>query len=137
MTVTLRNLSQDHKFSNLAFLLRLPSKGSGKFKNGAIEPIAPAYSERKRPEREDFDISYNAIGLHPGTSLRLTASYSGDTIPTFHIEPSGDGTRLLAKGPLTWIIRNEVEILIGLFVAWVGVVTIMIGKITGGGGNGV
>ncbi len=45
LAVTVRNLSQDHKFSNLAFMLRLPLSGSGKFKEGAIKPIAPAYSK--------------------------------------------------------------------------------------------
>ena len=135
VAVTVRNLSQDHKFSNLAFMLRLPLNGSGKFKEGAAEPIPPAYLERERTNRQDFDISYPAIGLHPGTSVRLTASYSGDKIPTFHIEPSGEGVRLLAKGGLTWIIRNEIEVLFGFFVAWIVTVIFALGKITGGGGN--
>ena len=136
VAVTVRNLSQDHKFSELEFLLRLPVGGSGKFKKGAVDPIPPAYSEREITERNDFDISYPAIGLHPGTSLRLTASYSGDTIPTFHIEPAGEeAVRLLAKGYLTWIIRNEVEVLFGFFVAWAAIVIIALGKMTGGGGN--
>lgn len=136
VAVTVRNLSQDHKFSYLTFMLRLPLGGSGKFNEGAVEPIPPAYSERERTNPQDFDISYPAIGLHPGTSVRLTASYSGDTIPTFHIEPSGEGARLLAKGWLTWIIRNEVEVLFGFFVAWAVTVIIALGKMTGGGGNG-
>ena len=98
--------------------------------------LIPAYSKRERTDKQDFDISYPAIGLHPGTSVRLTASYSGDTIPTFHIEPFGEGARLLAKGSLTWIIRNEVEVLFGFLVAWVVTVIFALGKITGGGGNG-
>lgn len=136
VAVTVRNLPQDHKFDKLKFMLRLPLDGSGKFKEGAVEPIPPAYSERQRTDRQDFDISYPAIGLHPGTSVRLTASYSGDTIPTFNIEPSGEGARLLAKGYLTQIIRNEVEVLFGFFLAWVVTVIFALGTMPGGGGNG-
>ena len=136
VAVTVRNLSRDHKLDNLKFMLRLPLDGSGKFKEGAVEPIPPAYLEREPTGRHDFDISYPAFGLHPGTSVRLTASYSGDTIPTFHIEPSGDSARLRAKGFVTWIIRHEVKVLFGLFFAWVAMVMIALGKMKGGDGNG-
>lgn len=136
VAVTLRNLSQDRKFSELEFILRLPEGGSGKFEKGAVEPIPPAYSARESSIIEDLAISYPAIGLHPGTSVRLTASYSGDTIPTFHIEPKGEGARLRTKGWLTWIISHEIEVLFGLLVAWTVTVILALGKLTGGGRNG-
>lgn len=133
--VTVRNLSQDHKFSSLEFILRLPTGGSGRFGGGQIKPIPPAYLERDPPMPTDFAITYPAIALHPGTSLRLTASYSGATIPTFHIGPSGEGARLLAKGRLTWIIRNEIAVLSGLIAVWAVMVITALGAMTGGGGN--
>lgn len=136
LAVTVRNLSQDHKFSDLAFLLRLPVDGSGKFESGGVDAIPPAYVQRMPTNREDFDISYPVIGLHPGTSVRLTASYTGDVVPTLHIQPSGEGARLIAKGCLTWIIRNEVEVLFGFLVAWAAMVIFILAKIKGDGGNG-
>lgn len=133
--VTVRNLSQNHKFSELGFILRLPTGGSGKFAGGKIEPLPPAYVEREPIIDSDFAISYPAMGLHPGTSVRLKASYTGDATPTFHIKPSGEGARLHAKGFLTWILRNEVEVLFGFLAVWAVTVITALGKMTGGSGN--
>jgi len=109
ITVTVRNISRDHKFSTLKFILRLPQGGSGKFMEATIEPIQPAYPPRNPIKKTGLSISYPAIGLHPNTAVRLTASYSGKNTPTFYIDPSSENVRPMARGIQTFIIRNELS----------------------------
>ncbi len=119
IVVTVQNLSRDQRFTELAFILRLPTDSSGKFTTATVEPIPPAYVSRgSPPSAKGSSASYEKIGLHPETSIKLKAHYNGKTVPTFHIDQSGEAVRLLEKGLLTGAIRNEIEILSGLFLIW-------------------
>jgi hypothetical protein len=133
IVVTVRNLSRDHRFADLAFILRLPAGSSGKFTAATVEPIPPAYANRESPpSAEGSSASYEKIGLHPETSIKLKADYNGKTVPTFHIDQSGEAVRLLEKGLLTGAIRNEIEILSGLFLAWCAIVIFAFSTLTKG-----
>jgi hypothetical protein len=131
VTATIRNISRDHKFSNLLFLFRLPTKAKGQFEAAKLEAIPPAYTTREKPEATGRSASYPSLQLHPGTSVKLTATYSGEEQPIFLISPEGERARLLKKSYATWILRNDIEVLAALFVLWVVAVLLIVSTMRG------
>ena len=133
VAVTIRNLSRTHKFSGLNFILRLPVGCNGKFTKAEVEPIQPAYTAREMIETHNAAVTYPNQALHPGTALKLIASYDEAVKPpTFHIAENGDAVRLVESGTLTWIIRNEIKVLVVLFIVWTLIVLVVLGKLARG-----
>ena len=135
--VTVHNLSRTHKFSDLEFLLRLPVERSGKFQTENktdIEAIEPAYPSREAISTEDKSVTFPIKVLQPGTKLKLIAHYTNDAVdpPTFHVGEKSETTSLVEKGGLTWIIRNDINILSVLFLVWTFVVLVVLGKFVSG-----
>jgi hypothetical protein len=122
VTIRLQNLSREFKFSDLAYVLRLPLEDGGTFDQAAFRSISPADSPRNPIETSDKSVRFQSIGLQPGTQLELRATYLGAIKPSFHVEPNSPAVRLLEQGVLTCVIRNEIEILFVLFVVWIGIV---------------
>ena len=126
--VTLRNLSRQHKFTDLIFLLRLdvPSGTSTPNcnfvrKSPRMIGIPPGYAPNQRATFTSSTVTYPVSGFHPETSLRLIARYHCSEPPRFHIAADSGAARLVRKGFTTWVIRNELEFLFGLVVIWVAV----------------
>ena len=122
--ITIQNLSRTKKFSNLKFILRLPGrngaeeKSSGKFTHSVMEAIPPAYSPGEDLERNDYDVSSPHMGIHPGTAFKLIVCYTADEKPTFHIAEDSEAVWPVARGPLTWLIRYEIIVLLILLGIW-------------------
>ena len=130
--ITIQNLSRTKKFSNLKFILRLRARtgeeneSSGKFTYAVMEAIPPAYSPGEDIERNDFDVSSPHMGIHPGTAFKLIACYSADEKPTFHIAEDSEAVLPVARGPLTWLIRNEITVLLVLLVFWIATAALVL-----------
>ena len=116
IAVTVRNLSRTQKFTNIKLILRLPVENAGTFKAAEMNPIPPAYRSREKVERDEKAVSYPGTGIHPGTALKLSACYSGDHMPTFHIAEGSDVVWPVERGLLTLIIHNEICVLLGLLI---------------------
>ena len=133
IAVTIRNLSRTHKFSGLNFILRLPVEDPGEFIDAKVEAIQPAYAAREMIKVDNASVTYPSQALHPGTALKLIASYDKAVkTPTFHIAENGDAVRLVESGTLTWIIRNEIKVLVVLFIVWTLIVLVVLGKLARG-----
>lgn len=117
--VTIRNLSRTQKFDKLGFILRLPPERNGEFKSAEMKPKQPAYRSRGNLHCDKKAVTYPKTGILPGTELILSACYSGVTKPTFHIAEDSSIVWPVERSFFTWIIRNEIYLLGGLFIFWV------------------
>ena len=126
--ITVTNLSRTMKFSNLQFILRLPVDRSGKFTDTQMLAVSPGYIPREPTIKTDDGITFPLTSIHPKTSVLLTMCYTGEERPTFHITPQSDAVRPLESGFLTWLIRNEICVLFGLFAFWTLIVILVVRK---------
>lgn len=138
--VTMRNLSRNHKFGKLSFVLYLKEPKDetqhcpGFTEDGArIVGIAPGYpSTNKQPNIVARTVTYEFDGFHPETAVILTADYNCNYSPSLHIKQSSDTARLVEKGGKTWIIRHEILLYLVLLVLWTILVTWAIYKLPAG-----
>ena len=144
--VTVKNLSRSHKFSELKFLLHLNKQGTtessqyictGFVKEKAeIKGIPPAHPPDKKVQYDKYTVTYPFSGFHPETAFIMSANYKCNHTPTFHIASSSNVARLIEKGVMTWIIRNEIMTFLMLLVIWIFVVLWSIYKMSIRGHHG-
>ena len=125
VSVQLTNLSRTYKFSSLEFVLHFNAPTTKKVKckgfdeaRSDIKSISPAYPPDDRPITVQYSTTYRVVGVHPGTTFVLTSGYECDYKPTFHIKSDSDTVRLIEAGPMTFIIRHEIGILLALLILW-------------------
>src|SRR6476661_8131601 len=93
LIVSLENLTQSKKFSNLIFLLRAPG---GSLVNPSIEPTLPAWEGTIRPNCDGETCRFLIQDFQPGWKFKLTASLSRGAKTSFQLVKSSDTIRLLA-----------------------------------------
>ena len=126
VTATIQNLSRDHKFDDLKVIFLLPLGSSTSFTEAKPLSIRPPSYPGQNPVRlNNKSVSYTIQYLQPGGTIELTAVYKDNNAearsltsdPKFHIV-SDNPVRAIERGPLTWLIRNEIPVLVFVCSFW-------------------
>ena len=137
--ITIHNLSRTKKLSAVEVILRLrdtegKKKSPDKFMCAKMDSIPPSLSSGDPITRSDYSVSSPDLEIHPGTAFRVIACYGGDEKPTLHFA-SKEAVRAVAKGPLTWLIRHEITVLLALLVIWIAAAFLVLAYSAFGGGR--
>ena len=116
------NISRDRLFQNIEFKLLHKRGSKGKLSQANSKTFPPM----DLPEQVQFGAEYATITIpefHPDWKFVLTVEMSEDFYPTLHFSSKNPAAgnrpiRLLRSGFETYIIKHELQIIVGLIALW-------------------
>ncbi len=116
--VRVRNLSRTVKLKT-QFIVRSEKTGTkADFVVARFRGVPPAYPTRDQVSPSGGSVTFPVMGLQPNDEVRLEACYVGEATPTLVIADGSEAVLALEAGVLTWVVANEIAVLLGLLGAW-------------------
>lgn len=122
----IQNVSDDKTYKNLFFNIFIKDTTEGKFTKAWIFPYPPYFQSDRLVKGQAIGRAYaNFVitDLIPNSKFKLRVAYQGKINPqlVFRAEQSGNGNppyNLKEYSALTWIAKNEFQIIFGLIAFW-------------------
>lgn len=110
----LTNISKDHLFKNLSFLIR--SNDGKKIHGVRLRPRSPAVSGNKAETCSTEYGLFADVTLHPGWQFELDIVADKNSITALHLNSASEAINLKESDLETWIVRNETQVLVGFLI---------------------
>ena len=110
-SITVRNLSRDRNFAGLVITF-IGASQKDRFENPMSVADFPAGDAIE--VITSGGVSFTFPALQPGWRVELSAEYLGDGRPQFRVEESPSALELAEKGWRTWLVQNEITLLIAI-----------------------
>ena len=132
VSVEWRNLSYEKQFGEMTFVVAAPGTDSGEFRYRPLvdrfDCVAPAFKFGTAPDtRIPSSARFGFEKLQPGAHCRASVAYSGDETPIIFLTDSEDTVTLLKRSLVTWLIRNRIQIIIGVALGTVVLALALLG----------
>lgn len=117
----LSNVSNKRSYSNLEFKISIGDTSGGHFINAYMKPSAPIYlNDIKSTDQAGNYANFTIRKMIPNSRYTLRVRYVGEVEPIFAFDPekTTESINLKESSMITWIAKNEFEILFFLIAFW-------------------
>jgi hypothetical protein len=123
VNLDIKNITENKKFKNLTIVLAAPDKSS--FKDAQIVPRPPAFEGDAPWRLAGRTAQFTIPAIQPGWEFHIMGEYNGTgkAVVRFISDDSESVVRAIEPSIETWLAEYESDILYGLVIVWLLVLT--------------